>query len=519
MCKRKSPDGQESVAEERRIALRIGVNLGDVVVEDDDLLGDGVNVAARLEQLCPPGGVLISGSAYDHLSGKLDVRFEYAGEQRLKNIARPVRTYQMVLAGSPSPLAPSVRADKPAVAVLPFENMSGDPEQTYFSDGMTEDVITELSRFRELTVIARNSTFSFRGQSVDVRDVGRSLGAGYVVEGSVRRAGDRVRITAQLVDAANGLHLWAEKYDRAVEDVFAIQEEIAQSIVATVAQRVKEDSEIAARRRPPEDIRAYDLFLQAHRLSDVFTPEAQERVQALYEQALQIDPTFARAYTGLAFSHLTRAFDAVGGPVEQDEDRVKALRLAEQALALDPNDPRVHATLGYMCLIWRDFDRAEHHLDLAKAMNPNDPTILMYWAWMQGCIGRPERALAVAEIAFKLNPRYPGWYNALLARILFQLGRYDEAALIFFEKLTSDDPGRHPRDMAWRAAAYGHLGRIEEAQQCGELVIQSLRSLWRGDPTAGPEDYVDWIIDRSFLRQPEDVEHLREGLRLAGLPA
>ena len=428
---------QESVTSERRIALRIGVNLGDVVVEGDDLLGDGVNVAARLEQLCPPGGVLISGSAYDHLSGKLDVRFEYAGEQRLKNIARPVRTYQMVLAGSPSPLPPSVRADKPAVAVLPFENMSGDPEQTYFSDGMTEDVITELSRFRELTVIARNSTFSFRGQSVDVRDVGRSLGAGYVVEGSVRRAGDRVRITAQLVDAANGRHLWAEKYDRAVEDVFAIQEEIAQNIVATVAQRVREDSEIAARRRPPEDIRAYDLFLQAHRLSDVFTPEAQERVQALYEQALQIDPTFARAYTGLAFSHLTRAFDAVGVPVEQDEDRVKALRLAEQALALDPNDPRVHATLGYMCLIWRDFDRAEHHLDLARAMNPNDPTILMYWAWMQGCIGKPERALAAAEIAFKLNPRHPGWYNALLARILFQLGRYDEAALILFEKLTS----------------------------------------------------------------------------------
>ncbi len=509
---------QEKRTSEPRIALRIGVNLGDVVVEDDDLLGDGVNIAARLEQLCPPGGVLISGSAYDHLSGKLDVRFEYAGEQRLKNIARPVRAYQMVLAGSPSPLPPSVSADKPAVAVLPFENMSGDPEQTYFSDGMTEDVITELSRFRELTVIARNSTFAFRGQSVDVRHVGRSLGAGYVVEGSVRRAGDRVRITAQLVDAVNGLHLWAERYDRAMEDVFAIQEEIAQNIVATVAQRVREDSEIAARRRPPEDIRAYDLFLQGYRLSDVFTPEAQERVQALYEQALQIDPTFARAYTGLAFSHLTRAFDVVGVPVEQDEDRVKALRLAEQALVLDPNDPRVHSTLGFACLIGRDFDRAEHHVDLARAMNPNDPTILMYWAWMQGCIGKPERALAVAEIAFKLNPRHPGWYNAVLARFLFQLGRYNEAALIF-EKLTFDSPGRHARDMGWRAAAYGHLGRIDEAQQCGKLVIQSLRSLWRGEPTAGPEDYVDWLIDRSLLQQPEDVERLREGMRLAGLPA
>ncbi len=508
---------QENVPSERRIALRIGVNLGDVVVDGDDLLGDGVNVAARLEQLCPPGGVLISGSAHDHLSGKLDVRFEYAGEQRLKNISRPVRTYRMVLPGSAA-LPSSVRGDKPTIAVLPFENMSGDPDQVYFSDGMTEDVITELSRFGELTVIARNSTFAFRGQSVDVREVGRALGAGYVVEGSVRRAGSRVRITAQLVEAANGGHLWAEKYDRAVEDVFAIQEEIARNIVATVAQRVREDSEVAARRRPPEDIRAYDLFLQGQRLSDVFTPEAQERVKALYEQALQIDPTFARAYTGLAFFHLTRANHAMGVPVKQDEDREKALHLAEQALALDPNDPRVHSTLGFMCLNWRDFDRAQYHLDLARAMNPNDPTIMMYWALMQVCIGNPERALAAAETAFKLNPRVASWYNALLARILFQLRRYDEAALIF-EKLTLDHPERHPRDMAWRAATYGHLGRTEEAQRCGELVIGTLRSSWRGDPAAGPEGYVDWLLDRSLLRQPEDVASLRDGLRLAGLPA
>ena len=510
---------QESVSSERRIALRIGVNLGDVVVENDDLLGDGVNVAARLEQLCPTGGVLISGSAYDQLSGKLDVRFEYAGEQRLKNIARAVRTYQMVLAGSPSssPLPTSFRADKPAVAVLPFENMSGDPEQTYFSDGMTEDVITELSRFRELIVIARNSTFSFRGQSVDVRDVGRSLGAGYVVEGSVRRAGDRVRITAQLVDATNGAHLWAEKYDRAVEDVFAIQEEIAQNIVATVAQRVRDDIELAARRRPPEDIRAYDLFLQAQRISDVFTPEAQQRTQELLEQALQIDPTFARAYTGLAFVHL-RMDEGMWAPREPDEYRLTALRLAEQALALDPNDPRVQYTLGFMCLFVREFDRAEHHLDLARGMNPNDPIIQMVWAWFQACIGRPERGLAAAEIAFKLNPRHPPFYNSLFARVLFHLGRYSEAATLF-EQRNFGTPLRDLWDMGWRAAAYGHLGQIEEARQCGELFIQSLSRLWRGDPTAGPEEYVDWIIDRSFLRQQEDVTRLREGLRLAGLPA
>jgi adenylate cyclase len=504
---------------EPSIMLRIGVNLGDVVIEGGDLLGDGVNVAARLEQLCPPRGVLISGTAYEHLVGKLDIRFDYAGEQHLKNIARPVKTYLMEVSGSP-PMPPSnLHCDKPVIAVLPFENMSGDHEQAYFSDGITEDVITELSRFSELMVIARNSSFAFRGQTTDMREIGRMLGAGYVVEGSVRRAGDRVRITAQLIEAASGTHLWAERYDRAMEDVFAVQEEISQNIVATVAQRVRDDREVAARRRQPEDMRAYDLFLQGNRLSDDFTPGSQERVLSLFERAIQIDPTFARAHTGLAYAYLNRAVDnGVGVRREQDENRVKALRLAEQALALDPNDPKVHCTLGFMCLTWRDFDRAERHLDLARSMNPNDPIIQIIWAWVQGALGRPERALPAAQIAFRINPRHPNWYNYYLSRILFQLGRYSEAAVLL-EQRTFDSPTRHPRDLAWRAAAYGHLGRIEEAQRCGEVFEQAVRGLWRGDPTAGPNEYVDWVVDISYLREPKDIERLRAGLRLAGLPA
>ncbi|KAB0266281.1 adenylate/guanylate cyclase domain-containing protein [Microvirga brassicacearum] len=512
--------GQEEIPPERRIVLRIGVNLGDVVVEGDDLMGDGVNVATRLEQACPSGGVLISGAAHDQLSGKLDCHFEYAGEQRLKNIVRAVRAYRIVLDGARAvTTATFPLADKPAVAVLPFENMSADPEQVYFSDGITEDVITELARFRELIVIARNSSFAFRGQSMDVREIGRALSARYVVEGSVRRAGNGVRITAQLVDAVAGAYLWADRYDRALEDVFAIQEEIAQSIVATVAQRVIDDSEVAARRRSPEDIRAYDLFLQGYRLSDTFTLEAQARVQALFEQALQIDPTFARAYTGLAYTYMNRSTDGgVGISREQDDNRITALRLAEQAVALDPNDPRVHATLGYMCLTWRDFDRAERHTDLARAMNPNDPMIQIFWAWVQACVGKPERSLCAAEIAFRLNPRHPYWYNYYFSRILFLLGRYSEVATLL-ERRTIDAPARHPRDMAWRAAACGHLGRIEEAQRCAEIFVQSVRSYWRGDPAAGPSEYVDWVVDVSYLRRDEDVERLREGLRLAGLPA
>ncbi|WP_437376086.1 adenylate/guanylate cyclase domain-containing protein [Inquilinus limosus] len=511
---------QAACPAERRIVFRIGVNLGDVVVEGDDLLGDGVNVAARLEQVCSPGSVLISGTVYDHLQGKLDCHFEYAGEQRLRNIARPIRTYRLALAGaSAGSLTAPAPTERPAVAVLPFENMSGDSEQAYFSDGITEDIITELSRFRELLVIARNSSFSFRGRSVDVREVGRVLGAGYVVEGSVRRAGNRVRITAQLVDAGSGAHLWAERYDRALEDVFAIQDEIARQIVARVAQRVYEASEAAARRRPPEDIRAYDLFLQGLRLSDTFTPEAQAKVQALFEQALTIDPTFARAYTGLAFVYINRAIDGgVGVPREKDENRVTALRLAEQALALDPNDPRVHSTLGYMCLTWRQFDRAERHMDLARTMNPNDPMIQITWAWVQACLGKPERAMPAAEIAFRLNPCHPNWYNYYFSRILFLLGRYGEVATLL-EQRTIDAPARHPRDMAWRAAAYGHLGRIEEARRCAEMFVHSVQRYWRGDPAAGPAEYVDWLVDISYLQRPEDMQRLREGLRLAGLPA
>jgi adenylate cyclase len=500
------------------LQLRIGINLGDIIIEEDgDVYGDGVNVAARLEQLADPGGITISGKVYEEVRDKLPYSFEDGGEQQVKNIARSVRVYAL---RGPKPLVaprePKVtpRADRPAIAVLPFTNMSGDPDQLYFSDGISEDVITELSRFRELLVIARNSSFTFHGQSVDVREIGKALGAGYVVEGSVRRAGDRIRVTAQLVNTQSGSHVWAERYDRNLEDVFAIQEEIAQSIVATVAQRIIRESEVAARRRQPEDVRAYDLFLQGNSLSDAFTPEAQARAKAFFEQALQTDPGFARAHTGLAWFYLNRA--AVGLPWEKNENAAMALHQAEEALALDPNDPRVHSTLGYMVLSWRDFDRAERHLDLAKAMNPNDAMIQISWAWLQSCLGTPERGLPAADVAFRLNPLHPTWYNYFLGRILFQLGRHGEAAA-HLERPTFG-PFRYSH-MAWRAAAYGHLGSLREAQQCAETFIESVRNSWGGDPAAGPSEYVDWVVDVSYLRRNEDEETLREGLRRGGLPA
>ena len=249
------------------------------------------------------------------------------------------------------------------------------------------------------------------------------------------------------------------------------------------------------------------------------TPELQAQVEALYEQARAIDPTFARAYTGLAFIHSNRSIDVIAGvQLQPDEHRLLGLHLAEQALALDPNDPRVHCTLGTMCARVRDFERAERHLDLARAMNPNDATIQIYWAWLQGATGQPERGMAAAELAIRLNPRHSLWYDMFLARLHFQLGHYQEASALL-EKRISDSPARHLRDTGWRLAAYAHQGRREEAALCGEKLVREIGFHWRGEPGAGRSDYMDWIVWSSLLQHAADNERLRAGLRLAGLPA
>src|SRR5215213_4178393 len=405
----------EPLPEDHRLQFRIGVHVGDVMVKGGDLFGDGVNIAARLQDLAEAGGVCVSGAAQEYVRKNLAVTFQDLGPQIVKNIEEPIRAFTVtstiggLVRPSPARTREPLRADRPSVAVLPFTNMGGDPEQLYFSDGITEDIITELARFRELLVLARNSTFAFRDKSVDVREVGKVLNADYVVEGSVRRARERVRISAQLINAATGAHLWAERFDRPFEDMFAIQDEIARGVVATVAQRIREEAETVARRRPPQDMRAYDLFLQGHRISEAFTEDAQEQARAFFEQARDLDPTFVRAYTGLAYNHLGRAIDrgyGIGLAREKDPDKVEARRLAEQALVVDPTEPRVHMTAGYVFLVWREFERAEHHFDLARSMNPNDATIQIFWGWAQACFGRAERGLSAAELAFRLNPRH-----------------------------------------------------------------------------------------------------------------
>jgi adenylate cyclase len=328
-----------------------------------------------------------------------------------------------------------------------------------------------------------------------------------------------LRVAAQLIDAATGTHLWTERYDRSLQDIFTIQDEIARGIVAAVATRVLQEGEAITRRRPPQDMKAYDLFLQARELSDKFTPAAQQRARELFERARELDPTFARAYTGLAFNSSSRAIErGIGVPHDKDPDRIEALHLAEQALTLDPNDARVHYTLGFMCLTWRDFDRARRHLDLALSMNPNDAGIQIVWAWATACLGEPERALPAAELAIRLNPHHSIFYEHYLSRVLFLARRHAEAGAIL-ERLIREAYRYHPRDLAWRAAACGHLGQIEEAQQCAARFVEAVHGAWHGNAAAGPAEYVNWLVEVSYLRRPEDEAHLRDGLRLAGLPA
>jgi TolB-like protein/Flp pilus assembly protein TadD len=513
------------IAQDRALYFRIGVHVGDVMVRGGDLLGDGVNIAARLEALAEPGGVCISGDAHRQVRKVLSISFSDLGPQQVKNMEEPVHSFawtpwQPHPSSNSAPVQPKPLPlpDKPSIAVLPFTNMSGDPEQVYFSDGITDDVITELSRFRELLVIARNSSFSFRGKTIDVREIGRALGVAHVLEGTVRRAGNRVRVTAQLVDAVSGAHLWAERYDRAIEDVFAVQEEIARSIVSTVVQRVIDAGEIAARRRLPEDMRAYDIFLKALRLGGTsFTPEALARLEELYQQVLALDPTFARAYSGLAFIHRDRSTDTIQGVQPQpNEHMLRAMRFAEQALALDANDPRVQCTFGLMCAHVRNFERAERHCDIALAMNPNDATVQIFSAWLRSMRGKPEQGLVAAEVAYRLNPHHPPWYDMILGRLNFQMEEYGKAATLL-ERARSDAPVRNLRELGWRVAAYGHLGFAAEAARWGEELVRGIRSYWQGAPEAGPADYMAWVVWSSLLERSEDEERLRMGLRLAGL--
>ncbi|RWO61534.1 adenylate/guanylate cyclase domain-containing protein [Mesorhizobium sp.] len=493
----KMAEANTLLSEERRILLRIGINLGDIIGEGSDVYGDGVNVAARLEALAEPGGICVSAKVRDELRGKGTHVFDDMGEVELKNISNPVRVFRIVNGVAPAHAGPALPLpDKPSIAVLPFTNMSGDPEQQYFSDGITEDIITELSRSRALFVIARNSSFQYRDKAVDVRRVARDLGVRYIVEGSVRKMGGRIRITAQLIDAVPGNHLWSERFDRSIEDLFKVQDELTHTVVATVVGRL-EDAEIRiASNRRTDSLPAYDCLLRGIQQLRGFGMENNHRARELFEQAVSLDPQYAMAHAYLALSLLVENnYGAASDAIKQ-----RALEVAMTAVRLEPRESRCHTFLGQIHRFRDEYDLAISHLENGVALNPNDVVGIVHLSAAFGVSGRAEEGIELARRAIRLDP-YVKFAWGTLAFCLYAVRRYEEA-LAANRKLGHE---LSPWMMAREAACLAQLGRLDEARARAAEVVRrkpgfSIRA------------------EMPHYRYPADAEHLREGLLKAGLP-
>jgi len=418
----------EELIENRRMEFRIGINLGDVIEEGERIYGDGVNVAARIEGLAEGGGICISGTAFDHVEGKLGLEFEYLGERSVKNIKKPVRVYRVKMEGRLSGVEMSQELplpDKPSIAVLPFVNMSDDPKQEYFSDGITEEIITWLSKIPGLFVTARNSTFTFKGQPVKVRQVGRELGVRYVMEGSVRKAGDRVRITAQLIDVETEQHVWADRYERELKDVFAIQDEITMNIIVALQVELTEGDQAALRARGTYNLEAYLKLLQGMDYFKQVSKEGNILARQKYQEAVALAPEYASAYAGIAWTYLIDPW--LGWSESPQQSIALAMEYAHKCLALDESLSLAHAALGLVYLVMRQWDKAVEECELAVSLNPNSADNIVNLAMVFRTVGRVEEALALLNKAVRLNPMPPDWYLHEFGSCYRLMGRYDEA--------------------------------------------------------------------------------------------
>jgi TolB-like protein/Flp pilus assembly protein TadD len=422
---------------------------------------------------------------------------ESLGEHSFKNIARPMEVWRVAADGAEAGDAtPPPLPDRPSIAVLPFANMSGDPAQDYFSDGITEDIITELSRFRDLFVIARNSSFAFRGKAVDAAEIGRRLGVRYLLEGSIRKMGDRIRITAQLIDAGTGAHLWAERYDRGLEEIFAVQDELVATIVATLAGRLQAAGIEQAKRKPPGSLAAYDLVLQGLEQFASFEKGSNERARALFEKATIADPSFGLAHAYLGLVEYVDADWSTGVGLD------RALEHAQKALDLNGDDGRIHRILGAVLLAHRQFDAADHHSERSLQLNPNDANAIAARAFLLTYLGLPEEAIELAHRAKRLDPNHPFGFWGTLARPLQAIGRYEEA-LAAYSRMRS--PAYH--NLANMAACHARLGHDEEARRLVKRVLE-LKPNYSARA---------WVESRPF-KHAKDRERLLADLLKAGLP-
>ena len=490
------------------IQFRIGINVGDIIIEGEDILGDGVNVAARIEGIAEPGGISISEDAWRQVQGKVAANFVDAGEQSLKNIARPVRVYrldlaQKVVTASDVPRPMPAQSDKPSIAVLAFNNMSGDPEQEYFSDGICEDIITDLSKLSELHVIARNSSFTYKGKSVDVKQVGRDLGVRYVLEGSVRKAGNRVRVTGQLIDAASGAHIWAERFDRDLTDIFAVQDELTQEIIAALKIKLSAPEKARIAGGGTKNVDAHDFFLRGRELviGNKRDREMFAEANVYLRRAIELDPNYAGPYAALGWAYIMDYQNRWSDSPETSLDQ--AQRLIDEAIAKDDKDPFVHYVAALLGLWKKDYERWAHEADMALSLNPNYGHAHLARGLVHVYSGEPVKGIPYIEQAMRLDPAQQQ-YRHFLGTAYLVAGNYETAAAILKERVAITPTTDLSR--ALLASALGHLGRAEEARQ-----------IWRELTEINPRYSYSDHFGRLPFRNPADADQLTEGLRKAGL--
>ncbi len=500
------------VPQNRRMEFRIGINLGDVIEEGDTIYGDGVNIAARLEGLAEAGGICISGSAFEQIENKLPLRYDYLGEHEVKNITKPVRVYRAqieseAVARKSSEVASKEKMafplpDKPSIAVLPFVNMSRDPDQEFFSDGMTEEIITALSKSPYLFVIARQSTFAYKGKPVKVKQVSEELGVRYVLEGSVRRSGEKVRITAQLIDAMTGYHLWAERYDRDLKEIFALQDEIALKIIKTVHEKLELRDQTQVLERGGRNLEAFLKAMEARERFYRATKEDNAIARKLYEEVIALDPDYAYAYVGLAWTHMWDVW--FGTSKSSKESLGRAIELGEKAVVLDGSDAVAHAALGHSYTYAGQFDKAVAHAEQGLALDPNSSGVLVNSASALANSGRPEEAIPLLHKGIRLNPFAPGAFFYYLSVAYCMVSRFDEAVEQAKKAVEHDPKSQFPH----LALAFTCIlaGREDEARVAAAEV-----------PKINPKFSLEQFARTRAFRDRSFVERIVDALRKAGL--
>jgi adenylate cyclase len=492
--------------ENKRMEFRIGINLGDVIEDGARIYGDGVNIAARVEGLADGGGICLSGSVFDQIEGKMPLNYEYLGEQTVKNIKNPVRVYRInVKSEKISVFGRELKLpDKPSIAVLPFENMSGDPTKEYLSDGLTEQIITGLSKIPSMLVIARNSTFTYKGKPVKVQQVSRELGVKYVLEGSVQSSDERMRITAQLIDGVTGQHLWAEHYDRQMKDIFEIQDDITMKIVVALQVKLTEGEQARLLSKGTDNLKAYIKILMAEKYFHKFSKDGLILARQKYEEVLDLDPEFGRAYGGLAGIYIFSLW--VGWEDSPEQALAKANEYTQRCLALDDTNAFAYACLGALHLVQHQWDKAIAAGERSVALSPNSADVLAIFAITLKSVGRVDEALTMIEKAIRLNPMPPEWYLHELGTYYRLLGRYDEAIAILKKNLARGSD--YLTSMINLTATYSMAGKLDKAREQAKEVLRKI-----------PDFSAEQFMKGFPYKDQKIIDDFIENLCKAGLPA